>query len=88
MLFSPRTEKETSIDLQAELCITILGVLENAGKIKDHFSKETWEELLYIMLGIVDSLLKGGRGGVDQVTPLGSKLCPHLLKVLNFLSFF
>ncbi len=41
----------------------------------------TWEELLKIMLGIVDSLLKGGRGNLDQASPLGTKLCPQLLKV-------
>ncbi len=60
----------------------MLEIFENVGRqVGGRFTTEMWEELLKIMLGIVDSLLKGGRGNMDQASPLGMKLCPILLRV-------
>ena len=56
-------------------------------QIGERLTVETWEELLKIVLGISDFLLKGGRGAVDATSNLGSRLCGNLLKLLFELFF-
>jgi len=85
LLFVPRTEKETQNygDVHYELCSTVLEIIQTVGqKVGSRMTVDTWEELLKIMLGITDSLLKGGRGNLDQAFSLGQILCPLLLRIL------
>ncbi len=57
----------------------MLNVLDQAGRdIGTRFDTETWENLIIILLGCVDLLLKDL---ADDPNQLATKICPLALKV-------
>ncbi|PRP82956.1 rap/ran GTPase-activating protein [Planoprotostelium fungivorum] len=74
MLFAPR---DSGHDVHGELCINVLSVILKTVH-GDQVNGEVWEELLRIMLGIADSLLKFRK----EPTPVGDRIASLVLQAL------
>lgn len=63
---------------------TVLEIIIQTCQVKGtRFTNDIWEELLLILLGVTDSLLRWGKENLDKHgANLGHKLSPILLRVL------
>ena len=81
LLFEPRTTSNGGLEKHAMLCSRVLDIyIQIARNLGSKLNNETWEIILKLFIGIVDSVLRLDAPSNQEI--FQRKLCSQILKVL------